>query len=334
MARNIQLLRLLGMIGDLTAARYGVLVSDMMEKYGVSRRTLERDVEALAEAGYLVETLPDEEPGRVRKRIVSRHTSPSFPVSCAELAAARAAVLALEHDAPPVMVATFRVLIDRLQQMQPTSVRLNSDTLAGAQAVVGRPGYMPVVDACVLSDLQHAVMSCRRVTISYRRGGSGDSRKYKAEPYGVLIGGKGYLVWRGCDDKKYRKFSLPYIDSVDVTDETFCIDPTFSLNEYAGQSFGVMADEVMDVELRIAPDGRSRLHNYVFHSSQIVVFADDGFSTIRFQASGLFELCCELFGWGSLVTIVKPDRLRSYYIRLLLDALAAIDSDKIETCSK
>lgn len=68
MERNAQLIRLLSLIRDLSEARAGLLIRDLGKKYGVTRRTIERDLQAVQAAGYEVETLADDEPGRVRKR--------------------------------------------------------------------------------------------------------------------------------------------------------------------------------------------------------------------------------------------------------------------------
>ncbi|MEI7606412.1 MAG: WYL domain-containing protein [Rhodospirillaceae bacterium] len=332
MARNIQLARLLKMIGDLSTAKCGILVQDMAEKHGVTRRTLERDIEALIDVGFNVETLNDDVPGRVRKRIGSGAVAAGFlspnpkglKFDPAEIAAARAAALALEREAPQSTAATFRILVDRIEQIQATSTRNDGDFLSSAQEMVGRPGHRSRIDAHVLKNLQEAIKLPRRVIITYRRGGGAEKRQYPAEPYGILLGGKGYLVWRGCADLKYRKFALPYIEDVEITDETFALDEEFSLKDYAGQSVGVMADEVMDVELRIASEGLSRLNTFEFHPSQNIVIEPDGSATVRFQASGRTELCWELFKWGRLVSIEKPEGLREAYAYLLNEAVAAL----------
>lgn len=322
--RNAQLVRILCMIRDLSLSRGGVPVRDLMERYGMARRTVERDLLAIGEAGHLVETLPDEEPGRVRKRIAAG--ARDVPeVSAGELAAARAAGRALALEAAPAVSSTFGILVDRLEEGQRRPARMDSAALSEAQAFVGGPGPEHGASAAVHAAIQEAILSYRRLLVTYRKGGTAAARDYLAEPYGILFGARNYLVWRGVADRKYRKFSLPFIERAVPTGETFEHDPGFSLEAFAAESFGVMRDEVIDVELLVLPDGRPRLDGFRFHPSQRVEENGDGSATVRFRASGATEICWHLFTWGDRIRVVGPDPLREAHARLLGESRMALD---------
>lgn len=329
MSRNLQVVRLLGLVTDLSATRHGVLLEDLLQKHGVSRRTLERDMDALRELGYAVATLPDEGSGRLRKRIITREDRALFPFTSNELAAAHAAAQVMAHEAPPAVAAIFRVLLERLEQLQPPAIRVDGAALSAAQASIGRPGHRARIDARLLAELQRAIIACCRVLVTYHKGGASLGREYLVEPYGLLLGGKGYLVWRG-EDGKFRKFSLPDITDVQATVEGFAIDPDFVLAAYAAQSVGVMADETMDVELRITPEGRPRLRTHVFHSTQVISELPDGSAVVRFQASGQQELCWQLFTWGDQIRVIRPERLQTTYASMLRDALTVAGDAQLQ----
>jgi len=322
--RNAQLVRILCMIRDLSLSRGGVPVRDLMERYGMARRTVERDLRAIGEAGYLVETLPDEEPGRMRKRIAAG--ARDVPeVSAGELAAARAAERALAGEASPAVSSAFRILVDRLEEGQRRPARVDAAALSAAQAFVGGPGPDRRVRADVHAVVQEAILSYRRLLVTYRKGGTAAARDYLAEPYGILFGARNYLVWRGVADGRYRKFALPFIDRAVPTGETFEADPGFSLEAFAADSFGVMRDGAVEVELLVLPAGRPRLEGFRFHPSQSVEDNGDGSATVRFRAAGATEICWHLFTWGDRIRVVGPESLREAYRGLLGEARGALE---------
>ncbi|MEN3164104.1 transcriptional regulator [Tistrella mobilis] len=327
--RNAQLLRLLGMIRDLSSARTGVSIRDLRERYGVTRRTIERDMAAIEAVGYTVETLPDLEPGHVRKRIPASVPNLQMPLTAEELAAARAGVAALERDAPASVAATLRLLVHRLEEAQTQAVAVDGGALDDAQAFVPRPGHRSEASAIIIEDLRAAILRCERVHVTYRKGGEGAGREYEAEPYGILYGAKGYLVWRGVEDRKWRKFALPFIDKVTLTGAPFERDSSFQLAAFATDSFGIWREEPVTVELRVLPSGQARLRHHRFHPTETVEPQPDGGAIVRFTASGLTEICWHLFTWGADIRVLGPEGLVEAYSRALHSARSALEDHAV-----
>jgi predicted DNA-binding transcriptional regulator YafY len=322
MRRNRQIFRILSIARDLSLAPDGVLVDDLCDKHGMARRTIERDIAALAALGHTIETFREESSGLVRKRIGGSANGLTTRLGAAELAAARTAAGALAEVAAAPIAATFRILLDRLEQTQPTAARVDAATLVAAQAFVGRPRYAPQADPELIAGLQNAILRCARLNITYSKGGSDPPRVYLAEPYGILFGGKNYLIWRG-EDSAYRKFALAYIGNIEPVGTTFVVDPAFSMRAFAADSIGIMADDVLDITLRIAPGGRARLSTFLFHPSQQLIENTDGSTIVRFRAGGLDEICDQIFTWGALATVLGPPRLAASYLARLQAAQAA-----------
>ena len=322
--RNAQFIRLLGLIRDLSAAPTGVPIQDIRDRYGVTRRTVERDLAAIEAAGFVVETMPAPEPGKVRKRVRSTGPEYAVPVTAAELAAARAAVTALEREAPSTVVASLRMLVNRLEDGQALAVAVDAEGLAEAQAFVPRAGALSVVTPKILDALRDAILRCQTLRVRYRKGGAAPAKDYVAEPYGILYGARGYLVWRGVDDRRWRKFALQDIDNIEPTAETFVRDPSFSIQSFADDSFGVIRDESFDVVLEVVPAGMPRLRNHRFHPSQEVSLRHDGGATVTFTASGLEEVCWHLFSWGDQIEVKAPAELVRVYADSLSRAATSI----------
>ncbi|MDR3505134.1 MAG: transcriptional regulator [Acidocella sp.] len=312
MQRNRQAARLLSITRDLAAAPHGLLPSELARRHSVTRRTVERDLAALEALGFNIETVPDDASPRLRKRLTGAQGLASAILSAPELAAARA----LADVAAGPVAASFGILLDKLEQGQPTAVRVDAAALAAAQALVTRAAPRPAAYAILLTTLQEAILACAELRITYRKGGGADARDYIARPCGLLFGGRNYLVWRG-EDGAYRKFTLGHIEAAAPTGRHFDLADDFSMEDFAARSLGVMSEASLNVVLRAAPDRAALLRDFNFHSTQTQEATSDGGLLIRFRAAGVAEICNAIFGCGVPVTIVGPETLaRAYRARL------------------
>jgi predicted DNA-binding transcriptional regulator YafY len=147
-------------------------------------------------------------------------------------------------------------------------------------------------------------------------------------PYGLLYGGRGWLVAHVDDLPEMRLWRLDRIVSVDLLDRGFSRREDFSLQTYAAQSFGIFQEEPFDVVLRFTPAAADDAARWLFHPSQSVKEEPDGTLTVRFRAGGMQEMSWHLFTWGSAVSVIAPVTLR-----IMLAKLAAAAACHHETCS-
>jgi len=322
MQRNKQVMRLLSIMCDLSAAPQGVFVDDLARRYGVARRTVERDLAGLSALGHAVETVPDEQSARLRKRLAGAAGLDGVAVSAAELAAARAAERALAGVAAGPVAGAFNILLEKLEQAQPPAVRVDAAALGAAQALVSKPAVVPAVKAAILVALQEAILACAELRVTYCKSGGTAVRDYIARPCGLLFGGRNYLVWRG-EDGGYRKFTLGRIEAVAPTGMHFVMDEDFSMEDYALQSVGVMSEPALEVRLYIPAPAAAMLQDFSFHATQSAAQQDDGGLLISFRAAGVEDICTAIFSCGAPVRVLGPDILATAYKARLQAALAA-----------
>jgi predicted DNA-binding transcriptional regulator YafY len=312
-------MRLFAIARDLAAAPQGLLLDDLALRHGVARRTLERDLAGLIAVAHQIDSVPDEQSARQRKRLVGAARL-GVHVSVAELAAARAAGRALAAIAAGPITASFGILLEKLEQAQSAAVRVDAAALTVAQAVVHQPGPNPGGDAAMLAILQEAILACAELRITYRKRDGEAAHDYIAHPCGLLFGGRNYLVWRG-KDGGYRKFTLGNIVDAEPTGAHFTLDNDFSMEDFAARGIGVMHEASMEVELRVASSHAARLRDFRFHASQTLTPQQDGGLLIRFRAAGLEEICNAIFGCGSPIAVLAPAALASAYRARLHQAL-------------
>jgi predicted DNA-binding transcriptional regulator YafY len=183
--------------------------------------------------------------------------------------------------------------------------------LMEAEGVAMRPGPRPVLAAGVLPTLRRSILGMQPVVVRYAGPDTAEPATRILCPYGILYGGRGWLVAHVDGLPEMRLWRLDRIVSADLVDRGFKRREDFDLAAYAAQSFGVFQEEPIDVVLRFEAEAADDAAGWVFHPSQSMEREPDGALTVRFRASGVQEMCWHLFTWGTAVAILEPDTLRA-----------------------
>jgi predicted DNA-binding transcriptional regulator YafY len=305
--------RLLRLARHLAASRAGLTLDEMAAELEVGRRTAERLRDSLAAMFPQMECWDDDErarrwrlPGSALVGVVEPRTEAvaAIEISARECAmrgeADRAALL---REASTILKAVMRP--DALRRAEPDIAALME-----AEGIAMRPGPRPVIAAGVLPTLRRAILGMQLVVVRYA---GNDAEKPAARilcPYGILYGGRGWLVAHVDALPEMRLWRLDRIISIDLLDRGFARREDFDLAAYAAQSFGVFQEEPIDVVLRFEPEAADDAAGWLFHPSQTIEREPRGTLIVRFRAGGVQEMCWHLFTWGTVVTVVAPEELR------------------------
>jgi predicted DNA-binding transcriptional regulator YafY len=210
---------------------------------------------------------------------------------------------ALLREASTILKAVMRP--DALRRAEP-----DISALMEAEGVAMRPGPRPVITPGVLPSLRRAILGMQPVVVRYANPEAKEPATRILCPYGILYGGRGWVVAHVDNLPELRLWRLDRIVSIDLLDRVFARREDFDLSAYAAQSFGVFQEEPIDVVLRFEPDAADDVAGWLFHPSQTIEREEDGALTVRFRAGGAQEMCWHLFTWGASVTILEPDSLR------------------------
>jgi predicted DNA-binding transcriptional regulator YafY len=197
--------------------------------------------------------------------------------------------------------------------MRPDALRraeTDIGALMEAEGIAMRPGPRPVIAEGVLPILRRAILGMQLVVVRYDGPHLEEPATRILCPYGILYGGRGWLVAHVEGLPEMRLWRLDRVVSADLLDRGFQRRVDFSLPDYAAQSFGVFQEEPFDVVLQFAHEAADDAARWQFHPSQKVTKEADGSVTVRFHAGGLQEMCWHLFTWGTTATIVEPQELR------------------------
>ncbi len=305
--------RLLRLARHLAGTRTGLTLDEMASELAVGRRTAERLRDSLLAVFPQMESWDDEE--RVRRwRLPATAlfglVEPRPEAVAAIETAAREFAGRGETERAGLLretAATLRALMrpDALRRAEPDIAALME-----AEGIAMRPGPRPVLAAGVLATLRRAILGMQLVVVRYAGPGAEEPATRILCPYGILYGGRGWLVAHVEGLPEMRLWRLDRIASADLLDRGFARDEAFSLADYAAQSFGVFQEEPVDVVLRFTPEAAEDAAGWVFHPSQITERDANGGLIVRFRAGGMREMCWHLFTWGEAVTVLGPNELR------------------------
>jgi predicted DNA-binding transcriptional regulator YafY len=317
--------RLLRLARNLAGTRTGLTLDEMATELEVGRRTAERLRDSLVAMFPQMDWWDDEE--RVRRwRLPGSALVGVIELRAEAVAAIETAARECDARGEDNRAALLREASTTLRAvMRPDALRQAEPDIAAlmeAEGIAMRPGPRPTIASGVLSTLRRAILGMQLVVVRYANPDSAEPAARILCPYGLLYGGRGWLVAHVDELPEMRLWRLDRIVSVDLLDRSFSRQEDFSLQTYAARSFGTFQEEPFDVTLRFAPEAVNDASRWLFHLSQRIMPEADGSLTVRFSAGGVQEMCWHLFTWGTAVTVIEPARLRQTLADLA--AMAAV----------
>ncbi len=294
--------------------RTGISLEEIIAEFSVSHRTAQRMTQALEETFANV-TAEDGEDRKRRWRIAEPGPErllarPETAIEALDYAAREAGAEGRLRHAQ-ALCDLREGLLARLSRREAARTEADAEAVLSALAEVTRPGPRVSIRPEILDTITEALRGPFRLRLRYK---SADAPERVLEPHGVLLGHRTYLVAR--DPAKgdlIRSFRLDQILSAEALDESFAMEPAFSMERFAAQSFGVWQDPAQfgPVVWRFAPHAAERAEGFRFHPSQRLEWQDDGSLIVRFEAAGWLEMAWHLYQWGDAVEVLEPEGLRA-----------------------
>jgi predicted DNA-binding transcriptional regulator YafY len=299
---------------EMQAARGGLSLKDIQTRFDVGRRTAMRMRDAVLRIFPQADEISTDERTK-RWRIPTGTLDKLIGCSADELGDLETAISILKRENMVDQASSLENLKAKLTALMNPDVarRVEPDleALLEAENLALRPGPKPRTRPFVLSELRDAVKACRVCTLRQRTRASGKINQRTIYPYGFLYGQRHYLVAYvpKANGRKFRMFSLPNIISVKSKDEFFERDPSFTLEDFAQNSFGVFQEEPVDVVWKFTPRAARDAKDFIFHPDQTLEDLKDGSLIVRFRAGGMLEMCWHLYCWGDQVEVLGPKEL-------------------------
>ncbi len=283
----------------------GLTVREMARLFGVSSRTIQRDLKALEESGVPIWQDDDEE--RPRYGIVEGYYIPPLQLTLGEATAlylaARLLCRSVDERNPHIVQA-----IAQLATVLPENLaRALQDTVTTLVAQKEDLDFRHAFETVALG-----WAAGRKVRIWYQAARRPDVREHIIRPYFMEPGHKAlYVVAYTETYERVITFKMERIRRAELLDETFELPADFLPARVLRQSWGIIWDaSVEEVVLRFSPDVARRVDENVWHPSQEIEELPDGGRLMRLRVSGTLEIEPWIKSWGAAVEVLAPESLR------------------------
>ncbi|RME38547.1 MAG: WYL domain-containing protein [Planctomycetota bacterium] len=304
--RRIQ--RLLKLIQSLERHR-SQSVEELADAVGVSRRTLFRDLDLLAQAGlrYTYD--------RESKRYTAERSTllPPVTLSQAEALALLLAVDAVAQRGDIVDRDTAATLALKLESLFPPALRESVSALSRHIEVRPAPTSDPSSIREILALLQRALLHKRKVRARYDSYFEGRTLDVVLQPYRLVYIHRGwYLIAFTQGVSAVRTYKVERLVHVHVLPDPYEIDPKFNLDDYFGNAWMMIrGDRRYHVKIRFSPQVAGNVDEVMWHKTQRTTFESDGSLLFEVDVDGITEISWWILGYGDQAEVLEPPELRA-----------------------
>ena len=306
-------------------------IEKMRAEYGVSRRTVLRDIEFLRDR-YKAPLEYDKERGGYY------YTDPAFMIQNVfltegDLFTVSTVMPLLEQYKNTPLEDSFRRIMAKIAEMLPRQVSVDASFLNKDVSFISDP--LPKIEPRIFEAVFKALRSRRVARFDYKSSGSSVYKKKTFDAYHVVCQKGSWYVIGFDHDAVYDKggakkagkkdgqkssaskaakkgavriYALSRIRSVELLAERFVVDKDFDLEKSIDLSFGVWNNPEPPEEFEILFE--PRLANYVtereWHKSQKIKANKDGSVTLKFKSNQKEIVLSWVMGFGSSAKVIKP----------------------------
>jgi proteasome accessory factor B len=284
-------------VRELAATRRGLSVRQLVERVGVSKPTILRDLKLIESAGA---PLVDERvSGEVRYRLLEN--VPPLSPTAAQVAALRLARRLLDPFEGTGVVNEYDALLASLSAPSGSGAAAPAISLAAAKRG----------PKAVLRVLQGALDKKRRVRLIYRAAShGGEPREYVLDPVGLHhVEGELYFVSVRASDRATRVLKVRRVLAAEAMSEP-AEAHSVSIESLFSHSVKAWTGDPVDVRVRLSPAVGWRVEERPLGERMVVKAVPGGDVIVSARVAGLVEATWWVIGWGAEAEALSPPELR------------------------
>lgn len=301
---------------ELSKYKTGLTSERLAERLGVSRPTVDRDLQTLRQEVRLP----------IQRKVLNgetRHVLDGIPLTTLTATPLQLAALKLTRELlTPLEGSAFLREIDRFLTLSPRVDRKANEE----HAVSLRRDSSPHAPA-ILQTLEQALEEKRRVRISVRvatRGG--DICSYDIDPIALRYVDASLYLFAWVPEKSAdRTFKLARITAAELLRERACPPAHLTSEEAFSHAVKAWSGALTRVRIRIAPSVAWLLPEYPLVPGNTVQPQPDGSAIVDAMVSGTAEAARWTLSWGENAEALEPKELRDRVASHLQQALIAYD---------
>jgi len=160
-----------------------------------------------------------------------------------------------------------------------------------------------------LDRIIEAMRKSATLRIIYQKYDGEEQKEHLIEPYCVKLFLRRWYVL-AIDEGIFKMFSLDRIKQLEITEQSFKIDPKFNTETYFAERFGVFLGSDMKLErvvLRAYGTQVKYFRDLPVNVSQKEINTCDDYSDFEYQVYPTIDFSNFILGWGNRVKVLEPE---------------------------
>jgi predicted DNA-binding transcriptional regulator YafY len=282
----------------------GLGAVELAQYCGVDRRTIYRDIEALDLMG--VPIWQYEGKFGIDRDGYQSTVRLNLNETVALYFAARLLAHHSDENNPHVVSA-----LDKIAASLPDAT-LSEHMSRAAEVIRAKPmrsNYVQIVEI-----LTRAWADRRVVSIRYWAADRAEPQERVIEPYFLEVSRfepASYVLAHDRLRNALRTFKVERIQQAELLAEHYAIPDDFDPYTWLQASWGIMAEEEVEVRLRFSAQASRRVQESVWHHSQRLEILPEGGCVLTMCVGGIREIKSWVLSWGGDVEVLAPPELRA-----------------------
>ncbi|MFA7463024.1 MAG: WYL domain-containing protein [Anaerovoracaceae bacterium] len=294
--------------------------TDFMAEFGVSRRTVARDLDFLRDEERAPLAYDDAQHGF--RLTDETYTLPPVRISRREAFSFGLARKLLAHYEGTPLHLDMRSVLDKIAESLAGDITIEPDWLSEHVGVLpeDRVRIVPEVWAQLAGGVER-----REAILATYQTFDGRVSEYELHPYHLLAyHGNWYVLARHVAKDRVATFAISRFRKIKTAGQIFTRPADFNPEAYARQAFGIMGGEEL-IKVRLLFEAKLAVYitERQWHASQEFRTRPDGRVEMCLETTGRKELIRWVLSWMPDVKVLAPKSLRDRIVEKLRDGLRA-----------
>lgn len=283
-----------------------VKASEIAERFGISLRTVYRDIRALEESG-----VPIGSEAGVGYFLMDNYKLPPVMFSKDEASALLFGEKLIEKMSDDRMKSDFRSAITKIKAILKPEEKDRLEKLHNHISVLNYNSSNNSYNQLFLNEIQQALVSKQVVEIDYQAGYGAPPTKRLVEPIGLCNYHRRWHLFAWCRlREEYRDFRLDRIQNLNILDENYKGKQHISLEEFIRQMNVITGEPnisllVKNENIRAVSDSK---YWYGFIGDEA---ADENTTRLHFSNNEIRGFATWIISSGSMAQVEEPEELKA-----------------------
>jgi predicted DNA-binding transcriptional regulator YafY len=306
-------------------SRYGASIEELAEECAVTRRTIYRDLQEVAAAGFPLLKEAAADGGAIYRFLTGFRKIPPITFSLPELMTLYLCRGQLGFLRGTPFEDDLQAIFERIRSSLPPRSVAHLERLAEAVT----PRFQGVRDYRdkreILQRLREALLLQKSCSMRYAPP-QRPVQDYFFDPYTLLFFKNSlYLGGYAHNRRGLRLFLVDRILELEVTGQRFNVPDDFTVEQLTGDAFGLVNEGSMEVQVRFAAEIAHLIRERSWHPGQALQEEEGGDVLLTFTASGEKEILAWLYSYLPHVEVLAPTTLRRAFYQGLRSCLKSSD---------